>query len=108
MAKSLNSRENMPANHAVTNVTSERSVSFLRCSYRAAMWIGYYRLFSDIIRYFPYRWKIYELLGGKNVAMEIMARSMEAQSIETVVTKRFQSSIINTGPSCMRPSLVAS
>ena len=31
--------------------------------YRAAEWIGYYRLLPDIIRYFPYSFKIYELLG---------------------------------------------
>ena len=37
------------------------------CSYRAAAWIGYCRLLPDIIGYFPYSFKIYELPGGKNV-----------------------------------------
>ena len=36
-------------------------------SYRAAAWIEYYRLLSDIIGYFPYSFKIHELPGGKNV-----------------------------------------
>lgn len=36
-------------------------------SYRAAAWIGYYRLLSDIIGYFPYSFNIHELPGGKNV-----------------------------------------
>ena len=36
-------------------------------SYRAAAWIGYYQLFPDIIRYFPYSFKIDKLPGGKNV-----------------------------------------
>ena len=35
--------------------------------YRAAAWIGYYWLLPDIIEYFPYSFKIYELSGGKNV-----------------------------------------
>ena len=35
--------------------------------YRAAAWIGYYRLLPDIIGYFPYSFIIHELPGGKNV-----------------------------------------
>ena len=35
--------------------------------YRAAAWIGYYWLLSDIIGYFLYSFKIYELPDGKNV-----------------------------------------
>ena len=35
--------------------------------YRAAAWIGYYQLLPEIIVYFPYSFKIHELLGGKNV-----------------------------------------
>ena len=35
--------------------------------YRAAAWIGYYWLFPDIVGYFLYSFKIYELRGGKNV-----------------------------------------
>ena len=35
--------------------------------YRAAAWIGYYRMIPDIIGYFPYSFKIHELPGGKNV-----------------------------------------
>ena len=35
--------------------------------YRAAVWIEYYQLLPDIIRYFPYNFKIHEFLGGKNV-----------------------------------------
>ena len=34
-------------------------------NYRAAVWIGYYQLFPDIIGYFPYNFKIHELPGGK-------------------------------------------
>ena len=34
--------------------------------YRAAAWIGYYRLLPDIIGYFPYSFKTHELPGGKN------------------------------------------
>ena len=39
----------------------------LQIYYRAAAWIGYYRLLPDIIGYFPYSFKIHELPGGKNV-----------------------------------------
>ena len=34
---------------------------------RATAWIGYCRLLPDIIGYFPYSLKIYELPDGKNV-----------------------------------------
>ena len=33
---------------------------------RVAVWIGYYWLLLDIIRYFPYNFKIHELPGDKN------------------------------------------
>ena len=35
--------------------------------YRAAVWIGYYWLFPEIIGYFLYSFKIHELPGAKNV-----------------------------------------
>ena len=47
-------------------------------SNRVAAWIGYYQLLPEIIRYFPYSFKIHELPGGKK-CMEIMARSMAVQ-----------------------------
>ena len=37
------------------------------CNNRAAAWIGYCRLLSDIIGYFPHSFKIHELPGGKSV-----------------------------------------
>ena len=36
-------------------------------TYRPTAWKGYYPLLPDIIRYFPYNFKIHELRGGKNV-----------------------------------------
>ena len=41
-------------------------INYTGAYYRAAALIGYYRLLSGIIRYFPYSFKIHELPGGKN------------------------------------------
>ena len=34
---------------------------------RVTAWIGYYQFLPDIVEYFPYNFKIHELVGGKNV-----------------------------------------
>ena len=47
--------------------TQDFNVIQLFLGYRAAAWIGYYRLLLEIIGYFPYSFKIHELPGGKNV-----------------------------------------
>ena len=46
-------------------------------AYRAAVWIGYHRLLSDIIGYFPYNLKFINFHVAK--CMEIMAYSMAVQ-----------------------------
>ena len=45
----------------------QNSLTPERLGYRVAAWIGYCWLLPDIIGYFPYSFKIYELPGGRNV-----------------------------------------
>ena len=59
------------ATHVVTMSlymhTLHAYISLHMYAYRVAAWIGYYQLLPEIIRYFPYTFKIHELPGGKNV-----------------------------------------
>ena len=47
------------------NPTCSHTIHFIAPAYRAAAWIGYYRLLPGIIGYFPHSFKIHELPGGK-------------------------------------------
>ena len=74
-------------------------LSLILSVYRAAVWMGYYQLFPDIIRYFP---KL--ILGGKNVCKQLHI-PWRYKNIETVVTKHLHNQVTLTGNQYCKSSI---